>query len=839
MSAPIYKANPSSLSLFFLTGGGEMSQRILEFNWSQTAFGAIELWPPSLRMAAGICLNANFPAAIYWGKDFNLIYNDSFATVLGNQRVDALGKPGMHIWPELWPVFEPEFRKVLSGQSASLKHVALHKNGNTESAYYDFSFTPIYGEHDEPTGIFCTLAGRTQAEEALREEKEKAEQQKRFYETITSCTPDLVYVFDLEYRFTYANKALLDMWGKTWDTAIGKGLRENGYEEWHALMHEREIDHVRATKEVVRGEVAFPHATLGRRIYDYILTPVVNENGEVEAVAGTTRDITEINNAAASILESEARFRLMAEGTEVLISVGDETGAAVFFNQAWVHLTGKKTEDLMKFGWIDAMHPDDKDYVMKIFTEAFREKKPWEWEFRMPNYQGGYRWLLARGTPRFRSDNTFAGYISSSVDITEQKEQKEQLQNLVNKLKATNEEMAATNKEVETVNEELRQTQQNLYKTNKQLEEREQSLLQANNHLTRSEQTLQMALQSAGMGTWLANLVSGELQLSTKSRELHGVEQDRQLTLEAFFDWIDPAYRAPIQNAIADAIRNNTPFTTDYLLQPQNGISVRWLRVSGVIEKDESGKPLSILGTVLDITEQKQNEQRKNDFISMVSHELKTPLTSAFSYVQVSQKKASTSGDTVAAGMLERAGKQLGKMSKMINGFLNVSRLESGKIHIDQERFDLALLVKEAEEESLASVTTHQVVFAPVDETWIMADREKIGHVIENFISNAVKYSPAGSTIKVACVTINGQAQMSVQDEGMGIKEEDLPKLFERFYRVKGNETQHIAGFGIGLYLCCEIVKGHGGNIWAESTLGKGSTFYFTLPVLAANLQDN
>ena len=100
-----------------------------------------------------------------------------------------------------------------------------------------------------------------------------------------------------------------------------------------------------------------------------------------------------------------------------------------------------------------------------------------------------------------------------------------------------------------------------------------------------------------------------------------------------------------------------------------------------------------------------------------------------------------------------------------------------------------------------------------------------------NLISNAVKYSPLGSSIVVGCVTANGQVQVSVTDEGMGISQEDMPRLFERYYRVKGNETKHIAGFGIGLYLCSEIIKGHGGEIWAESIPGKGSTFYFTLPI--------
>jgi len=124
-----------------------------------------------------------------------------------------------------------------------------------------------------------------------------AAQRTRLYEAILSSTPDLIYVFDRDYRFLFANKALLEMWGRTLDESLGKPLSELGYEPWHAAMHEREIDQVVATGQPVRGEVAFPHATLGRRIYDYIFVPVFNADGDVEAVAGTTRDITDLKNA--------------------------------------------------------------------------------------------------------------------------------------------------------------------------------------------------------------------------------------------------------------------------------------------------------------------------------------------------------------------------------------------------------------------------------------------------------------------------------------------------------------------------------------------------------------
>jgi PAS domain S-box-containing protein len=115
----------------------------------------------------------------------------------------------------------------------------------------------------------------------------------RLYETILQATPDLIYVFDLQHRFIYANDALLTMWGRSWEEAIGKTCLELGYEPWHAAMHDAEIEQVIATRQPIRGDVPFPHSVEGVRIYDYIFTPVFGPDGEVEAIAGSTRDVTE------------------------------------------------------------------------------------------------------------------------------------------------------------------------------------------------------------------------------------------------------------------------------------------------------------------------------------------------------------------------------------------------------------------------------------------------------------------------------------------------------------------------------------------------------------------
>ncbi|AXB57598.1 PAS domain-containing sensor histidine kinase [Flavobacterium fluviale] len=190
------------------------------------------------------------------------------------------------------------------------------------------------------------ITEKKQAENALNNALVVAEKQKRLYDSVINTTPDLVYVFDLDYKFTYANKALLTMWGKSADDSIGRGLRENGYEEWHALMHEREIDFVAAEKKSIRGTVSFPHAELGKRVYDYIFAPVFNEKGEVEAIAGTTRDITEIKLAEEKLQQSESRFRNMIEQSPIamLLSRGEDVIIETI-NQPMLKFMNKSSAD--------------------------------------------------------------------------------------------------------------------------------------------------------------------------------------------------------------------------------------------------------------------------------------------------------------------------------------------------------------------------------------------------------------------------------------------------------------------------------------------------------------
>jgi len=182
-------------------------------------------------------------------------------------------------------------------------------SGELEEHILEFVYQPMWDVLGGVSGVLVQgieLTQRWRAEANLVRVTAESQRQQRLYETVLATTPDLVYVFNLDYQFTYANAALLRMWGKTWDEAQGKTCLELGYEPWHAEMHNREIDQVRETRRAIRGEVPFT-GTEGRRVYDYIFVPVLGANGEVEAVAGTTRDVTDRKRMEQELLETDRK----------------------------------------------------------------------------------------------------------------------------------------------------------------------------------------------------------------------------------------------------------------------------------------------------------------------------------------------------------------------------------------------------------------------------------------------------------------------------------------------------------------------------------------------------
>jgi two-component system sensor histidine kinase VicK len=388
-----------------------------------------------------------------------------------------------------------------------------------------------------------------------------------------------------------------------------------------------------------------------------------------------------------------------------------------------------------------------------------------------------------------------------------------------------NEELTNINEKLIALNKELVFLQNELLNVNLKLEER---VLNRTKELAYSEALMHSAIESAQMGTWYIHTETKEFRSSARTIEIFGFDKDKKMTYNEVLAHIHPDHRQMVLNAIETSIHQCAPFNVEYQINKLHQDKIVWVRCIGNIHYDDNRKPDFITGVIQDITEQKYDEQRKNDFIGMVSHELKTPLTSLSAYIQILQKEFKGS-DKIIISLLDKAYGQMKRMNRIINGFLTISHLESGKIHLNKQHFRLDKLLATVMEEISMMGPDHQFEHIPGDEVVVFADQEKIINVISNILINAVKYSPGKTAIEVRCFKEGDIAIVSIKDYGIGIKSTEMEKLFERFYRVEDNKS--ISGFGIGLYLSAEIVHRHNGKIWVESEIGKGSTFYFSLPI--------
>jgi PAS domain S-box-containing protein len=237
----------------------------------------------------------------------------------------------------------------------------------------------------------------------------------------------------------------------------------------------------------------------------------------------------------------------------------------------------------------------------------------------------------------------------------------------------------------------------------------------------------------------------------------------------------------------------------------------------------------NILLSFEDITDRKEAEQRKDDFISIASHELRSPLTTVKGYIQLLERLLPKENDKVTQA-IAKTNDYLNRMNELITNLLDTSKIQNGKIELHKEVFDFDLMVKEAVENVQGSYHTHKIVITGSTKINYAGDQHRLEQVIINLLTNAIKYSPEATEIAVYLSRVSGFIKVAVTDYGLGIRREDQKKVFERFFRANSIQKK-FPGMGIGLYVCDQIIKNHQGTLWVDSEANKGATFSFTLPI--------
>jgi len=670
-----------------------------------------------------------------------------------------------------------------------------------------------------------------------------------------------------------------------------------------------------------------------------------NMNVELEArVAERVRAFT----------ESEERFRSMAENTDILIAVGNENGKKFYFNKAWTELTGRPAEQLISSGWDDLIYEKDRSTYLDIHRTAFANRVSYTDEFRIKGADGRLHWLLKKGTPRFLSDGSFAGFISSCIDITKKKQDEQKMQELNKKLATSNEELSLVNEELAASNEELAAVNEEFAAVNEELASSNEKLERSYTELLISEKRFRGLIRQAPVAIcairatdlMVMEVNDSYLELVGKKRSeienhtiwdavaeaadsyapvmkqvvdtgtaFHAREHEVILIREGieeqvFVDFVYEPVRGlsgevtlilvvgndvtdkvlarrsieDVEERIRLAIEAAEIGTYDYsyktdILTTSNRFnqifglvngeinrervlqtyhpddvglsaaaheaakcdgklfyearfilgdgSLHWARFHGKVYFSTDGVPERVLGTVLDITEHKWLQQQKDDFISIASHELKTPITSLKASLQLLERMKENP-TPLWPKLISQSVRSMQKISELVEDLLNVSRMKEGQVRLKKERFPIERLLHDCYTH-VRQAGTHELILQGDLDLEIIADEHRIEQVIVNFLNNAIKYAPKEREIFLTVENRENMVKISVKDTGPGISAEKQPHLFERYFRADESGAQ-VSGLGLGLYISADIISRHGGEIGVDSKPGEGSTFWFTLP---------
>lgn len=506
--------------------------------------------------------------------------------------------------------------------------------------------------------------------------------------------------------------------------------------------------------------------------------------------------------AEQALKRSESRFLDFADAAPAMLWVTEPDGSCSFLSRGWYEFTGQSKEEGNGFGWIEAIHPDDRQAAADAFLVANGQKKEFNLEHRILHVNGSYRWVIDTGRPRLSATGEFLGFVGSVLDITDRKEAEKALHATQGLLSAVFEALPVG---VAVVNQEGK-------------------LVLSNQEMHQYVPTnLLPSLDDARHGRWQAAHADGR----PYSRE--DFPGARALRGERIVPGIEALYTKDDGAEIWTQVAAVPLMNSDDV--PSGQVSI----VTNIdnFKRTEAALRLSEANQRVLFDEVTKSNKNLSEFLAVLAHELRNPLAPILTGLEIMRRRAD-SADTVmnVRGIIERQVKQL---SHLINDLLDIARVTNGKVDIKKESVDLKSIVSNAVETSLPLIEQGRHEFslklhpAPLP---VSADATRISQVIGNLLTNAAKYTPHGGNITLTVQRDVNEAVISVIDSGIGIPKESLESVFDMFSQVARNMDHAQGGLGIGLSLVRQLVALHGGTVAATSDgAGKGSTFVVRLPL--------
>jgi PAS domain S-box-containing protein len=607
-------------------------------------------------------------------------------------------------------------------------------------------------------------------------------QQWHAFDTALSHTPDFTYTFDLAGRFTYVNRALLALWQKSLEEACGKTFFELEYPPELAGRLQLQIQKVIDTKESLRDQTPFTGPSGVTGYYDYIFVPVLDANGAVRAVAGSTRDITEQNRAAQQIEEDRRRWRELLVQTPAAIAVlrGPEH-TFEWVNPGYSRLVGRSAEFLVGKPVREAVPEAEEQSYTNLLNSVYRTGESFtghESFIRLDRGDGVLEdfYLNFVYLPTRDASGKIDGIFVHVTDVTE---------------------MVVARKRVEESERQFR------------------TLAETIPHLA-----------------WMADEKGNRFWYNRRWYDYTGT------TFDEVKDWkwekVHDATMLPkVLTGWRAALASGDPFEMVYPLKGANGLFRSFLtRIEPV--KDNEGRVARWFGTNTDITDQRRSEEELRrinreleEFAYVASHDLQEPLRMVNIYTQLILRAIGTENETlVQYSRFVREG--VARMEALIQGLLTFSRsvhaeaLPVGAADLETSFTDAQSVLKDRIEETGAVITASSLPCA-------RGDTAQMSHVFQNVLSNALKYCKKDlpPEICVSAVREHDVWIVSVQDNGIGFAPQYSERIFGLFKRLHKDEYP---GTGLGLAICKRIVERYGGRMWAEGRPGEGATIYFSLP---------
>jgi PAS domain S-box-containing protein len=515
------------------------------------------------------------------------------------------------------------------------------------------------------------------------------------------------------------------------------------------------------------------------------------ENGELVSTILEVRDITEEKKAQLAIVESEARFRNMADSAPVMIWVNDENGKTTYLNKQWLHFTGQSMEEALGKGWQAAVHPDDLEYAQTVYREALKKKEAYKVEYRLRRHDHMYRWMVITATPRANPNGDFMGYIGSVTDISERieaeqriKENAELLQKIFRKVPAV------------------------------------VGLIQA------SDYTYLMANPA------LTKLFGNRSLLGRTIQEAHPDLEGQGLfeLVEQVIQTAKPYFGKEIPVSIArgrDGQSATGVFNLVYqpVFNQERQVEAVLLFGVEVTELVEGRKELTAINQMLHVKNEEllRTNNDLDNFVYTASHDLKSPIANLEGLSLVLKEILEGKLNEEDYRVLHLLGTSVNKLKKTIGDLTDITRVQKELNQKHEPLFFEEVLEDVKSDLGQLLVSSGATVQAEFETPEISYARKNLRSILYNLLSNAMKYrSPDRPLlIRVRTEKEGDHIVLSVQDNGLGIKPQQRHKLFSMFTRLH----THVEGTGIGLYMIKRIIENNGGSIRVESELGKGTTF--------------